>query len=69
MGPSPFAFLLPWMAISFIIVVAGGLGVSFMVLHTTPLHEWAVIALGMFIVVAVPTAGAILAKRFGRPQE
>ena len=65
----PFQFLLPWMVVSFIIIVAGGLGVSFMVLHSTAPEEWAVVALGMFIVVGVPTAGAILAKRFSRPEE
>ncbi len=65
----PFPFLLPWIIVIFIIVVAGGLGVSFMILHSTALGEWAVIALGLFIVVGVPTTGAILAKRFGRPGE
>ncbi len=65
----PFQFLLPWLAISFIIIIGGGLGVSFMILHTTAAGEWAVVALGMFLVVAIPTAGAILAKRIGSPEE
>jgi len=53
------ALLFPLMAVLAIIGFAGGLGVVFILLNETAAGEWAVIALGMALVVGVPTAAAL----------
>ena len=55
------ASLFPVMAVLTIVLYAGGLGVLFMVLNTTPLEQWAVVIVGLAIVVGVPTAAHLLA--------
>ncbi len=62
--------MLPLMAVLFIVVWGGGLGVSFIVLNKTALEEKAVIILGMALVVGVPAIAALLAMpRQGPPSD
>ena len=53
------ALLFPLMSVLLIAGYAGGLGVVFILLNETAAGEWAVIALGMTLVVGVPTAAAL----------
>ena len=57
------ALLFPLLAVLTITVYAGGLGVLFMVLHETPLKQWAVVILGMVLVIGVPSVAALLQSR------
>ncbi len=54
------AMLFPILAVITIIAIAGGLGVTFMVLNETQLGETGVIILGVAIVVGVPVAAHLL---------
>jgi uncharacterized protein YybS (DUF2232 family) len=54
-----FALLFLLLAVLTIAVYAGGLGVIFMVLHETALKQWAVVILGLVLVVGVPSAAAL----------
>ena len=54
------AILIPLLSVVTIAVYAGGLGVIFMVLNSTELEAWAVVILGVAIVVGVPTTAALL---------
>ena len=58
-----FALLFPLLAVLTIAVYAGGLGVLFMVLHETPLKQWAVVILGLALVIGVPSVAALLQSR------
>ena len=60
------AMLFPLLAVLVIVVFAGGLGVIFMVLHSTELEQWAVVILGMALVIGVPTAAALAQRRIER---
>jgi len=60
----PLSILLPLLSALFIVIVGGGLGVIFMILYSTYLHEWGVIMLGMVFVVGVPVVAAIIAKKY-----
>ena len=53
------ALLYPMMALLVIAGYAGGLGVIFMLLNETALGEWGVVALGVALVVGVPTMAAL----------
>jgi len=53
------ALLYPVMAALVIVGYAGGLGVIFMLLNETALDEWGVVALGVALVVGVPTMAAL----------
>ena len=57
------ALLFPFLAIVTIAAVAGGLGVIFMVLNATALEAWAVVILGVVLVVGVPGAAALAQSR------
>ena len=62
--------LLPLMAVLFVVVWGGGLGVSFILLNKTSLGEWAVIILGMALVVGVPAIATLLSlPRQGPPSD
>ena len=54
-------FVLPLAAILFIVIWAGGLGVSFIFLEKTRLGEWGVIILGLAVVVGVPAIASLVA--------
>ncbi|MCL0028790.1 hypothetical protein M1N23_01420 [Dehalococcoidia bacterium] len=58
-----FAVLFPILSILLIAAFAGGLGVVFMLLNASTLHENGVIVLGSAIVVAVPFAAYLLERR------
>lgn len=60
------AMLFPLLAVLVIVVFAGGLGVIFMVLHSTELEQWAVVILGMALVIGVPAAAALVQRRVER---
>ena len=60
------AVLFPALAVLIIAAFAGGLGVIFMVLHSTPLEEWAVVIVGMALLVGVPITAALLQQRLER---
>ena len=53
------ALVFPLMAVLIIMGYAGGLGVVFILLNETAAGEWAVIALGLTLVVGVPAAAAL----------
>ena len=57
------AMLIPFLAVLTIVIVAGGLGIIFMLLESTELGEWGVVGLGAAIVVLVPAAAALLEQR------
>jgi len=61
-----FALLFPFLAVLTIAVYAGGLGVIFMVLYETALKQWAVVILGMLLVVGVPSLAALLHSRMDK---
>ena len=58
--------LFPIIIVLFISAFAGGLGILFMYLYSTPLEEWAVVTLGVILVVAVPSIAALLQKNIGK---
>ncbi len=60
------ALLFPLLAVLVVITCAGGLGVVFSVINELIIEEWAVVALGVAITVSVPTAAALLERRFGQ---
>lgn len=60
------ALIFPLLSVITIAVFAGGLGVIFMVLNDGALHEWAVIILGMALVVGVPAAAALMQRYYER---
>ena len=57
------AMVIPLLAVLVIVAFAGGLGVIFMLLHSTAADEWGVVALGTALVVGVPTVAAMLERR------
>ena len=57
-----FAIIFPILAVITIAIFAGGLGVIFMVINSSPIHETGVIILGLFILIFVPL-GAYFAQR------
>ena len=58
-SPKIDALLFPLLAVLFIVALGGGLGVLFMIINETAVGEWGVIALGMALVVGVPTVAAL----------
>ena len=54
------SMLFPLLAVIVIATYAGGLGVIFMLINETGLERWGVIALGMAILIGVPTTAAIV---------
>lgn len=56
------AVIFPLLAVLVITVVAGGIGVTFMVLESAVPDAWGVIGLGSAFVVGVPAAAAILQR-------
>lgn len=62
-------FILPWLAISIIAVLGGGLGVIFMMLYTTAAGEWAVVFFGLLLVVGIPLGGAVLSSQLSDAEE
>ncbi len=65
MKPTTMAALLPIMAAIFIVLWGGALGVVFILLYKTPLHEWGPVILGMALVIGIPAVAGLLAKDRG----
>ena len=57
------AMVIPLLAVLVIVIFAGGLGVIFMLLHSTGAGEWGVVGLGTALVIGVPTVAALLERR------
>ena len=58
--------LFPVLSVLVIVLIAGGLGTIFSVIHETTHSEVGVIALGVSLVVGVPTAAALIQRRMER---
>ncbi len=57
------AMVIPLLAVLVIVIFAGGLGITFMLLDSTGAGEWGVVGLGTALVVGVPTVAALLERR------
>lgn len=60
------AILFPLLAMFVVVVFAGGLGVTFILLNEFVIEEWAVVIAGMTLVIGVPTAAFLLERRIGQ---
>ena len=60
MNRPPLPFILPIVAILFIVVWGGGVGASFILLAKTGIEQWGAVIVGMCLVVGVPTIAALL---------
>ena len=59
--------LFPLLAVVTIVVYGGGLGVIFKVLNEkTPLGAWAVVILGLVLVIGVPASAALIQRTLER---
>lgn len=56
----PLPFLLPLLAILFVVVWGGGVGLTFILLATTSAGVWGAVFVGMGIVVLVPSLAALI---------
>ncbi len=56
----PLPFILPLVAILFVVVWGGGLGASFIFLGKTGIEQWGAVIIGMALVLGVPTVAALL---------
>ena len=65
-GRTSDALLFPLLAVLSIVGFAGGLGVVFMLINETAVGEWGVIALGLSLVVGVPTIAALAQRKVER---
>ncbi len=57
------AMVIPLLAVLVIVTFAGGLGIIFMLLDSTGVEEWGVVALGTTLVIGVPSVAALLERR------
>ena len=57
-----FAMIFPILAMLTIAIFAGGLGVIFMVINSTPIHETGVIILGLCILIVVPLVASFIQR-------
>ena len=58
--------LFPLLAVAIIAAYAGGLGVLFILVYKSSLHEWGVIIIGVALVVLVPLIAAMAQKAVER---
>lgn len=58
--------LFPLLAVLTIVVFGGGLGVIFILLNEMVVEEWAVVALGIALVVGVPGVAALAQRMVER---
>jgi hypothetical protein len=58
--PLGISILFPLLAVVTIVVFAGGLGITFMVLESVVPETWGVIVLGTALVLGVPAVAALL---------
>ena len=60
------ALLIPLLAVLVIVGFAGGLGVIFIVIESTEAEVWGVVALGLVLLIGVPTVAHLLTQRTER---
>ena len=60
------AMLFPLLAVLTIVVYAGGLGVIFILVNETALHENGVIIIGVALVIGVPSVAALAQRKIDR---
>ena len=60
------ALLFPLLAVLTIVGFGGGLGVIFILLNEMVVEEWAVVALGLALVVGVPSVAALAQRMVER---
>ncbi len=60
------AMFIPLASVLIVMAFAGGLGISFILIHETAAKEWGVIALGTAITVLVPTSAYLIQQRVER---
>ena len=58
--------LFPLLAVAIIVAYAGGLGVLFILVYKSSLHEWGVIIIGVALVVLVPLIASLAQKAVER---
>ena len=58
--------LFPLLAVAIIAAYAGGLGVLFILVYKTSIHEWGVIIIGVALVVLVPVFAALAQRAVER---
>ena len=58
--------LFPLLAVAIIAAYAGGLGVLFIFVYKTSIHEWGVIIIGVALVVLVPVFAALAQRAVER---
>ena len=56
----PLPFMLPLLAMLFVVVWAGGLGTIFVVLAKSGADVWGAVIVGLAVVVGVPSMAALL---------
>ena len=60
MNRLPLPIFLPIVALIFVVIIGGGLGVSFIALNKTGLEEMGAIIIGLVLIVGVPAVAALL---------
>ena len=63
MNRPPLPFFLPLIAVLFVVIWGGGLGVIFIVLNESGTGIWGVIGLGLVLVIGVPGIASLLTLR------
>lgn len=63
MNRPPLPFFLPLIAVLFVVIWGGGLGVIFIVLSESGTGIWGVIGLGLVLVIGVPGIASLLTLR------
>ena len=63
MNRPPLPFFLPLIAVLFVVIWGGGLGVIFIVLNESGMGIWGVIGLGLVLVIGVPGIASLLTLR------
>ena len=58
--------LFPLLAVAIIAAYAGGLGVLFILVYKSSIHEWGVIIIGVALVVLVPVFAALAQRAVER---
>ena len=56
----PLSILLPILSMLFVIAVGGGLGVIFILISKTSLHQWGAVIIGTSLVFIVPLVAMII---------
>ena len=60
MNSPPLPFILPLVAILFVVVWGGGLGASFIFLNKTAIGELGAIIIGLALVLGIPAVASLL---------